>query len=248
MPTRILLIDDNLPDRVRYRRMLQRGGDAFEITEAADGGKGLALLFDDSSAFDCVLLDVPADRVDRWWPAAAQAGTVLLGSTTVQRSVTAAYAALKMLAFEVGQQRYLWWMARASDAGAAEAAWRKIAQTARRFLQVQVDYAGAMPVDPMVARAERLRRPLVEAFPGSLGAAASAMLAERIDVPVPLPGAPEQAWHALLVGDPAQNARAAAGPAVERETPRSPSYDSTPSPSQKLSPFGAPGRTALVSR
>lgn len=57
MPTRILLIDDNLPDRVRYRRMLQRGGDAFEITEAADGGKGLALLFDDSSAFDCVLLD-----------------------------------------------------------------------------------------------------------------------------------------------------------------------------------------------
>lgn len=57
MPTRILLIDDNLPDRVRYRRMLQRGTDVFEITEAEDGGKGLALLFANPTAFDCVLLD-----------------------------------------------------------------------------------------------------------------------------------------------------------------------------------------------
>ncbi|MFN7425857.1 MAG: hypothetical protein ACK5T2_05365 [bacterium] len=227
------------------------------LPAAVDPAAGAAVartLSDLAVRFDCVLLDVPADRVERWWPAAAQAGTVLLGSTTVQRSVTAAYAALKMLALEVGQQRYLWWMARANDAGTAEAAWQKVAQTARRFLQVQVDYAGAVPVDPTVPRAERLHRPLAEAFPGSCAAAASAMLAERIDIPVPLPGAPEQAWQALLVGetaravDPAQNARAEAGAVVERKTPRNPSYDSTPSPSQKLSPFGAPGRTALVSR
>lgn len=236
---------------------------------AADPGLAAAAaraLSDLAVRFDCVLVDVPADRVRRWWPAAAQAGSVLLGSTTAQRSVTAAYAALKMLALEVGQQRYLWWMARAADAGAAEAAWHKVAQTARRFLQVQVDYAGAMPVDPMVARAERLRRPLAEAFPGSLTAAASAMLAERIDVPLPLPGTPEQAWQALLLGEsayagePAQNAGGAAGLVIDRDAPRSPSYSSdlrpdlspdlglNPSPSQKLSPFGAPGRTALVSR
>ena len=40
--------------------------------------------------------------------------------------------------------------------------------------------------------------------------------------------------------------------AIDRDAPRSPSYSSdlspNPSPSQKLSPFGAPGRTALVSR
>ncbi len=57
MTVRVLLIDDNLPDRVRYRRMLQRGGDAIDITEVDDAGKGLALLAVGSPAFDCVLLD-----------------------------------------------------------------------------------------------------------------------------------------------------------------------------------------------
>ena len=58
MTVRVLLIDDNLPDRVRYRRMLQRGMDDFEIVEAADAGSGLNLLFaDHQPPFDCVLLD-----------------------------------------------------------------------------------------------------------------------------------------------------------------------------------------------
>jgi hypothetical protein len=84
------------------------------------------------------------------------------------------------------------------------------------------------------------------------------MLAERLDVPMPLPGTPEQAWQALLLGEsaragePAQNEKGGAGLAIDRDAPRSPSYSSdlspNPSPSQKLSPFGAPGRTALVSR
>lgn len=57
MTIRLLLIDDNLPDRVRYRRMLQRGTDHFEIVEAEDGAKALALLFAAEQHFDCVLLD-----------------------------------------------------------------------------------------------------------------------------------------------------------------------------------------------
>ncbi len=57
MTIRLLLIDDNLPDRVRYRRMLQRGTDHFEIVEAEDGAKALALLFVAEQHFDCVLLD-----------------------------------------------------------------------------------------------------------------------------------------------------------------------------------------------
>ena len=55
MATRLLLIDDNLPDRVRYRRMLQRENQAYEIVEAEDGASGLAAL--QGARFDCVLLD-----------------------------------------------------------------------------------------------------------------------------------------------------------------------------------------------
>ncbi|MEO6689344.1 MAG: diguanylate cyclase [Dokdonella sp.] len=56
MPVRILLIDDNLPDRVRYRRMLLRVAGDYEIMEAADGMQGLATL-DAEQPFACVLLD-----------------------------------------------------------------------------------------------------------------------------------------------------------------------------------------------
>ena len=55
MAIRLLLIDDNLPDRVRYRRMLQRDNAAYEIVEAEDGAGGLAAL--QEGRFDCVLLD-----------------------------------------------------------------------------------------------------------------------------------------------------------------------------------------------
>jgi len=198
-----------------------------------------------AARFDCVLVDVPADRADRWWPAAAHAGNVLLGSTGAARSVTAAYSALKMLALEVGQQRYLWWMGRATDPVAAEAAWSKVAQTARRFLQVRVAYAGAVPLDPGVPRAQRLRRPLAAVFPASAAAAACAMLAEQIDSPAPRQAVPEEAWRGLLLGEvpfeavPAQNR---GGPAPG--TSRNPALD----PSQNPPPLGAPGRTALVSR
>ena len=57
VPVRILLIDDNLPDRVRYRRMLQRASSDYEIVEAADGSLGLAALDSATEAFACVLLD-----------------------------------------------------------------------------------------------------------------------------------------------------------------------------------------------
>ena len=52
---RILLVDDNLPDRVRYRRMLQKAADNLEIVEAEDGAGGLQQLA--TQNIDCVLLD-----------------------------------------------------------------------------------------------------------------------------------------------------------------------------------------------
>jgi len=224
---------------------------AARVGQAAAAGAGPApgaaarVVSELAARFDCVLLDVPADRADRWWPSAAFASAVLLGSTDAARSVTAAYGALKMLALEVGQQHYLWWIARAVDPGAAEAAWTRVAQTAHRFLQVRVGYAGAVPFDTGVPRAQRLRRALASVFPASPAAAAGAMLARRLEVPVPPQSAPEQAWRGLLLGEvpldpvPAQNRGGAA-----RAMPQDP----VRAASRQPSPPGAPGRTALVSR
>jgi flagellar biosynthesis protein FlhG len=262
-----------------------RLGPAAAVAAPAQAARGLReadtaarVLAELAARFDCVLIDVPADRADRWWPAAAHAGVVLLGSTSEARSVTAAYSALKMLALEVGQQRYLWWMGRAADPAAAEAAWDKVAQTARRFLQLRVEYAGAVPLDAAVPRAQRLRRPLASVFPASPAAAASALLAQQIDAPAMPVGssapeaAPEAAWRGLLLGDlpleavPAQNRGVGVGApgrgdaSSHRPGSHDPHHDSNhgsgrdsgrnlhQNPPRNPLSFSAQGRTALVSR
>lgn len=54
MPDKILLIDDNLPDRIRYRHMLRQAGEAYAVIEAGDGMSGLEAI---DSSVACVLLD-----------------------------------------------------------------------------------------------------------------------------------------------------------------------------------------------
>jgi flagellar biosynthesis protein FlhG len=187
-----------------------------------------------------VLVDVPADRTQHWWSAAARAGAVLIGAGDTQRSVTAAYGTLKAVARRMGRQRYLWWAGRAVSEAAAAASYEKVAQTARRFLQVQLDYAGAVPADPVVARAERQRRPLVEAFPASAAHAACCALAAQLDA---LPRAGDPAlilWQSLLGFEPGVDT-AVHAPGPER----------APEPlaaATGTAPPRAPARTALVSR
>lgn len=193
--------------------------------------------------FDTVLVDVPADRVGCWWPAAAFAGTVLLGSGEQQRSITAAYSVLKSLTSQVGQRRYLWWMARAADAAAAEASYLKVAQTARRFLHLPIEFAGVVPLDQAVPRSERLRRPLADAFPGSRAAAACAMLADRLDA-LPRAAEPaEVAWQGLLGLD-----REAASPPRQTDRGHGQALGRAMKTTSNPTALSASGRTALVSR
>ena len=193
-----------------------------------------------AARFDTVLIDVPTDRVRHWTPAAAHAGAVLLGSSEAQRSITSTYSALKSLSWQNGQQRYLWWIARATASAPAEAAYRKVAQTAQRFLHMQLGFAGPVPADPMVGRAERMRRPVVEAFPASRYAAACAMLAVRLST---LPRRSEAAtllWDGLLGFDPDPDAS---------RTPTDSRHSHSRSPdAAQPRPIGAPDRTELVSR
>lgn len=54
MPQKLLLIDDNPPDRIRYRHMLRQAGDAYTVIEAENGMEGLAKV---DASIACVLLD-----------------------------------------------------------------------------------------------------------------------------------------------------------------------------------------------
>ncbi|MBC7781538.1 MAG: hypothetical protein H7125_15705 [Proteobacteria bacterium] len=211
---------------------------------AGPGASAERVVAELGTRFDTVLIDVPADRLAYWWPVAAHAGTVVLGSTEQQRSITAAYAALKSLAWQVGQQRYLWWIARAAGQASAEATYNKVAQTARRFLSLSLGFAGYIPADPMVGRAERLRRPLAQAFPSSPSAGACTRLAERLGTLPQDAQAADLLWQAL-VGIEAQTLGNAA---LAAAAPPLPTLRGTTDRAPDRMPIGARGRTALVSR
>ncbi len=68
----------------------------------------------------------------------------------------------------------------------AEETSHRISLVARRFLRLEIDYWGWVPLDPAVPGAVRRQEPLLTAFPQSLAAAAYRALAGRLwDVPSP---------------------------------------------------------------
>ena len=156
------------------------------------------LLPDLAARFDTVLVDVPAERVHEWWPLAAHASAVAIGSGEAAPSLTAGYTLLKRLSARLGRQQYLWWIGRAASSATAATAGGRIVRAARRFLDLPVELAATVREDPAVELALRQRRALVDAFPGSPAAADFSVFAHRA---LRLPGSVQPAgaaWAALL--------------------------------------------------
>lgn len=157
-----------------------------------------SLLPDLAARFDTVLVDVPADRVPDWWPVAAHASAVAIGSGEDARTLTAGYSLLKRLAGHLGRQQYLWWIGRAASGATAAVAAGRIVRAARRFLDLPVELATSVREDATLDLALRQRRPLADAFPASPAAADFAALATRV---LALPGSVQPAgaaWSALF--------------------------------------------------
>ncbi|MFN7751248.1 MAG: MinD/ParA family protein [Pseudomonadota bacterium] len=159
------------------------------------------LLPDLAARFDIVLVDVPPDRVHDWWPVAAHASAVAVGSGEDARSLTAGYSLLKRLSGRLGRQQYLGWIGRAASSATAAVAAGRIVRAARRFLDLPVEMAMAVREDPALDLALRQRRPLADAFPACPAAVDFAAFAGRV---LSLPGSAlpaGAAWAALFDDD-----------------------------------------------
>lgn len=182
------------------------------------GTPGIGRVLPDLAArFDTVLVDVPPGRVQDWWPVAAHAGAVAIGSGEDARSLTDGYSLLKRLSGRLGRQQYLWWIGRAASGATAAAASGRIVRAARRFLDLPVEVAMSVREDPALELALRQRRPLADAFPGSPAAADFAALATRV-LALSGPAQPAGAAWSALLGDEADSPPAAWPRTARRET------------------------------
>lgn len=96
-------------------------------------------------------------------------------------SITDAYALIKVLSRDYGQSRFriLANMTRTLDEG--RELYGKLARTTERFLDVTLEYMGAVPYDDYLRKAVQKQRAVVEAYPSSKSAAAFKKLAAAAD-------------------------------------------------------------------
>ncbi|WP_297913416.1 MinD/ParA family protein [Thiomonas sp.] len=180
------------------QQVLVRGPQGIWVLPAASGVSAMAeldarsrsRLIDAVSAVDLQLDFLLVDC------AAGIAGDVLTFSRAAQdlivvlsnepASVADAYALIKVLSKQYGQRRFHLLPNMVRDAREGQALFAKIAGVSDRYLDVSLDLAGSVPLDPALRAAVRAQRAVVESAPDSASARAFDLLAERVRTwPVP---------------------------------------------------------------
>jgi flagellar biosynthesis protein FlhG len=96
-------------------------------------------------------------------------------------SITDAYALIKVLSRENGVSRFRVLANMVVNAEAGRRLFAKLARVTDRFLNVSLDYVGAIPQDSYLRKAVQLQRAVVDAYPGSKAALAFRKLVQTVD-------------------------------------------------------------------
>lgn len=94
--------------------------------------------------------------------------------------ITESYALIKQLALENARLHFEIVVNKVTDEQAARTVFDNMARVARHHLAARLEYFGHIPLDNKLNRANRLGRPVVEAFPASVSAQAYWRLAQRL--------------------------------------------------------------------
>ena len=168
-------------------RMLPQGFGIATLTRGAlpDAARqdcnpaGLAALFDTLAATnDIILIDAELDANDALPLAAIANGEIVVQVSDNAASIKDAYAIIKRLYRRLGRRSFNVLVTGVSEQR-AQAVYQNIAQTASRYLGLQLSSIGSVPADEHLDRAAHLGRPVVDAFPLARASVAFRRLAGR---------------------------------------------------------------------
>lgn len=113
---------------------------------------------------DIVLVDAELSADDDFPVAAMSAGEIVVQVSGSSSAITSAYAIIKRLSTQLGRRPFGLMVSGATDAE-AQRIYENIARTAGRYLAVELQLIGVVPVDADLRRAVQLGRSVVDAFP-----------------------------------------------------------------------------------
>ena len=173
--------------------VLVDGPEGLKIVPASSGISSMAALAPAEHAgvirafselkqpLDVLLIDTAAgisDSVIAYTKAAQEVIVVLCDEPT---SITDAYALIKLLNREYGIHRFRVLANMVSSVQAGNELYRKILQVTDRYLDVALDFIGAIPNDDYLRKAVQRQKSVVDAFPRCKSSLAFKKLAQKAD-------------------------------------------------------------------
>lgn len=95
-------------------------------------------------------------------------------------SITEAYSLIKQICNELGRRSFGIIVDDSTD-DQAQVVFGNIAQVAKRFMQIELEFFGAIPADSHLSRAAKLGRSVIDAFPLATASTALKQIAQRLD-------------------------------------------------------------------
>jgi flagellar biosynthesis protein FlhG len=169
------------------------GPEGIRIVPAASGTRSMAALsemehiglvraFSDlSDQVEVLIVDTAAGIADNVISFTLASQEIVLVVCDEPTSITDAYALMKVLSQEHGVYHFkvLANMVRSPQEG--RHLFSKLTAVSERFLDVGLEYVGAIPFDENVRNAVRKQKPIIQAFPRSPAAVAIKQLAKKAD-------------------------------------------------------------------
>ncbi|GGY39740.1 site-determining protein [Bacterioplanes sanyensis] len=151
---------------------------------------GLIQAFSDlGDDIDVLVVDTAAGISDSVMSFVRAAQEVILVVTDEPTSITDAYAQIKLLNRDYGLFRFRVVANMVKSPQEGNALFNKLTKVTDRFLDVAMQYVGAVPQDDAVRRAVQRQKAVLDAYPRSKAATAFRALAKKVDA-WPLPSSP----------------------------------------------------------
>ena len=194
-------IENVLQGECDLRDVMVRGPGGIRIVPASSGTQTLSQLNTMEHAgliqafseigddIDVLIVDTAAGISDSVMSFVRASQEVLVVVTDEPTSITDAYAQIKLLNRDYGLFRFrvVANMVRSPQEGTA--LFSKLTKVTDRFLDVAMQYVGAVPMDEAVRRAVQRQKAVIEAYPRSKAAISFRALAKKVDS-WPLPSSP----------------------------------------------------------
>ena len=141
----------------------------------------LDTIFDDlASQYEIVLVDATLNKQDVLPLNVLNNSEILIQLTRSSESIKDAYTLIKQICSELGRRSFGIIVDNATEEQ-AKIVFRNISEVAKNFMQIELEFFGAIPSDDHLSRANKLGRSVIDAFPLAAASTAFKQIAQRLD-------------------------------------------------------------------